>query len=111
MPYHGPAQTRGPIVDSGALACRIDAYLGATPELELSRHMFYVLASTFAQLSGGRPLPLEPRILEPQHSIALQDEGRDRSLRARAGQTQWPYNDAGFPWVHGDDGAGPGVPL
>ena len=47
------------VVYSGALACRIDAYLGATPELELTRRVFCVLANTFAQLFGGGPLLLE----------------------------------------------------
>ena len=41
---HGPAQAEGAVVDSSALACRIDAYLGATPKLELCRRVFYVLA-------------------------------------------------------------------
>jgi hypothetical protein len=48
MPNHGPAQARGVIIDSGALSCRIDAYLG-------------VLTNAFAQLSRGRPLPLEAK--------------------------------------------------
>jgi hypothetical protein len=43
-PDHGSAQVRGAMDDSGVLACMIDAYLGATPESELSRRVFYVLA-------------------------------------------------------------------
>ena len=56
MPNHGPAQASPTIVDSNALACRIDAYLGANPELELSRRVFYMLANVFTQLSIGGPL-------------------------------------------------------
>jgi hypothetical protein len=48
---HGPAHAGPMIIDPNALACRIDAYLGANPELELSQHVFYVLANAFAQLS------------------------------------------------------------
>jgi hypothetical protein len=59
MPDHGPAQAGGAFVDSGALACRIDAYLRATPKLELSRCVFYMLANAFTQLFGGGPLPPE----------------------------------------------------
>jgi hypothetical protein len=58
-PDHGSAQVGGAIVDFGALACMIYAYLGVTPKPELSRRVFYVLANAFAQLSGGGPLPLE----------------------------------------------------
>ena len=56
---HGPTQARGAIVDSGALACNIDAYLGVTPEPELSRRVFYVLANAFAKLSEDGSLPPE----------------------------------------------------
>jgi hypothetical protein len=59
MPDHGPTQARGTIVDSGALASRIDTYLGVTPKPELSRRVFYALANAFAQLSGDGPLPPE----------------------------------------------------
>jgi hypothetical protein len=55
---HGLAQGGGTIVNSGVLVCRIDAYLGVTPEPELSRRVFYMLANAFAQLSGGGPLLL-----------------------------------------------------
>ena len=72
---HGPAQARGTIVDSVVLACRIEAYLGATPELELSRHVFYVLANTFSQLFGGRTLSLEVKFWNP--STPLPFEMRD----------------------------------
>jgi hypothetical protein len=54
---HRPAQAGPMIIDSNALACRIDAYLGANPELELSRCIFHVLANAFAQLSRSGPLP------------------------------------------------------
>ena len=37
IPDHGLAQASPTIVDSNALACRINAYLGANFELELSR--------------------------------------------------------------------------
>jgi hypothetical protein len=47
----------GAIVNSGTLACRIGTYLTVTPELELSRRVFYMLASAFAQLFGDGPLP------------------------------------------------------
>ena len=47
------------IIDSDVLACRIDAYLGAYPESELCRCVFYVLAKAFTMLFGSRPLPLE----------------------------------------------------
>ena len=57
MPDHGPTQAGGTVIDSGALAFRINAYLRATLEPELSRRVFYVLANAFAQLSGGGPLP------------------------------------------------------
>ena len=59
MPNHGPTRAGSAIVDSDALACRINAYLGANPEPELSRRIFYVLANAFAQLSGSGPLPPE----------------------------------------------------
>jgi hypothetical protein len=59
MPDHGPTQAGGAIVDSSALASRIDAYLGATPKPELSRRVFYALANAFAQLFGDGPLPPE----------------------------------------------------
>ena len=35
------------IIDSDVLACRIDAYLGMNPELELNQYVLYVLANTF----------------------------------------------------------------
>ena len=56
---HGSARVSPMIIDSDALACRIDAYLGPNPEPELSRRVFYVLANAFAQLSESGPLPLE----------------------------------------------------
>jgi hypothetical protein len=72
---HGPACASPTIVDSDVLACRINAYLGPNPELELSRHVFYVLVNAFAQLSGGRHLPLEAEFWNP--STALPSEMRD----------------------------------
>jgi hypothetical protein len=51
------------------------------------------------------------QILEPQHHAALQNEGHDRTLQERASQEQWPYDDASFLWVHGDDGVGSRVRL
>jgi hypothetical protein len=58
-PSQNPRPTHGgpAIVDSDALACRIDTYLGINPEPEQSRRVFYVLANTFAQLSGGALMP------------------------------------------------------
>ena len=49
-----PAYISPTTIDSDALPCRIDAYLGTDPEPKQSQHMFYVLANAFAQLSGGR---------------------------------------------------------
>jgi len=57
----GPAHIGPVIVDSDALACRIDAYLWVNLELELSRRVFYVLANAFAQLSWSRPMPPEAK--------------------------------------------------
>ena len=56
---HGPARAGPVIVDSDTLAFRIGAYLGANPEPELSRHVFYVSVNAFAQLSRSGPLPLD----------------------------------------------------
>jgi hypothetical protein len=61
MPNHGQAQVDPVIIDSDALACRIDAYLGLNPKPELSRCVFYVLVNTFAQLSGNGPLLQEAK--------------------------------------------------
>jgi hypothetical protein len=47
-PDHRLAQAGGTIIDSGALACRINAYLRVTPEPELSRRVFYMLANDLA---------------------------------------------------------------
>jgi len=60
-PDHGLTQASPTIVESRVLACRIDAYLGANPEPELSRRVFYVLANAFTQLSEGGPLLLEAK--------------------------------------------------
>ena len=59
MPDHRLTRAGPAIIDSDVLACQVDAYLGANPEPESSRHVFYVLANTFAQLSRGGPLSLE----------------------------------------------------
>jgi hypothetical protein len=56
-PDDGPMHAGGAIVNSGTLACRIGTYLRVTPEPELSRRVFYMLASAFAQLFGDGPLP------------------------------------------------------
>ena len=58
---HGLAHASPMIVNSDALACRIDAYLGTNPKPGLSRHIFYVLANAFAQLSGSGSMPLEAK--------------------------------------------------
>jgi hypothetical protein len=63
------------IVDSDALACRIDTYLGINPEPEQSWHVFYALANTFAQLSGGAPMPPEVEFQDP--SVSLPSGMRD----------------------------------
>ena len=63
------------IVDSNALACRINAYLGANPKPELSRHVFYVSVNAFAQLSKSRPLLLDVEFWNP--STALPSKMRD----------------------------------
>ena len=42
-----PAHISLVIVDSNALACRIDAYLRMNPKPEQSRWVFYVLANAF----------------------------------------------------------------
>jgi hypothetical protein len=70
-PLQNPRPThRGPvIVDSNALACRIDTYLGINPEPEQSWHVFYALANTFAQLSWGAPMPPEVEFWEPNVSL------------------------------------------
>jgi hypothetical protein len=75
MPDHGLEQARGEIIDSGALACRIDTYHGATPEPELSQCMFYMLANAFTQLSRGGPLPPKAEFWNP--STPLPFEMRD----------------------------------
>ena len=59
MPDHGPVRASPMIIDSDALACKINAYLGPNPEPKLSRHVFYMLVNAFAQLFGNRPLPLK----------------------------------------------------
>jgi hypothetical protein len=59
MPGHGSARAVPAIIDSDALACRIDAYLELNPEPELSRCVFHVLANAFAQPSKNGPLPPE----------------------------------------------------
>ena len=58
---HRPARVGSTIIDSDALACKIDAYLGANPEPELSQRVFYVLANAFAQFSESGPLLLEAK--------------------------------------------------
>jgi hypothetical protein len=60
-PDHGLARAGPTIVDFDALACKVDTYLKANPEPELSRCIFYVLANTFAQLSRIKPLPPEAK--------------------------------------------------
>jgi hypothetical protein len=45
---HRPAYVGPAIINSDALACKIDAYLGANPEPELSRRILFVLANAFA---------------------------------------------------------------
>jgi hypothetical protein len=60
MPDHGPAQEGPTIIDSDALACRVDAYLGANLEPELIRRVFYMLANAFPQLSRGGPCCQRP---------------------------------------------------
>jgi hypothetical protein len=58
-PSRNPRLIRtGPtIVDSNALARRIDACLWTNPEPEQSHCMFYMQANTFVQLSGGELMP------------------------------------------------------
>jgi hypothetical protein len=58
---HVPAHAGPVVIDSDALACRIDAYLGANLERELGRCVFYVLANAFVQLSESRSLPPEAK--------------------------------------------------
>jgi hypothetical protein len=88
---HGPTRTGPIIVNFDALACRIDAYLGANPEPELSRRVFYVLANAFAQLFGSGPLPLEAKFWNL--SIALPSKMRNaialfkRELTRRNGRS------------------------
>ena len=60
-PNKGPALIGPAIVNPDALACRIDAYLRANPEPELSRRVVYVLANAFSQLSRSGPLPPEAK--------------------------------------------------
>jgi hypothetical protein len=75
MPDHGPAQEGPTIVDSDALACRVDAYLRANLEPELIRRVFYMLANAFAQLSRGGPLLPEAKFWNP--STPLPSKMRD----------------------------------
>ena len=63
------------IINSDALACRIDASLGTNPVLELSRRIFYVLANAFAQLSESGLLPPKAKFWNP--STPLPSEMRD----------------------------------
>jgi hypothetical protein len=60
MPDHEPTQAGPTIVDSNALACRVDAYIGTNPKLELSQRVFYVLANAFAQHSEAGPCRQRP---------------------------------------------------
>ena len=53
---HGLVLTGPMIINPDVLACRIDAYLGANPKPELSRHIFYMLANAFTQLSESGPM-------------------------------------------------------
>ena len=64
-PNHGPSQAGPMIINFDLLPCRVNAYLGAHPEPELSRCVFYMLANAFAWLSGGGPLPLEAVFWNP----------------------------------------------
>lgn len=60
-PLQNPRSThRGMlIIDSNALAHKINAYLRINPEPKHSRCVFYALANTFMQLSGGALMPPE----------------------------------------------------
>jgi hypothetical protein len=64
-PDPGSDRANPAIVNSDALACRVNAYLRANPELELSLHVFYALANAFAQLSKNGPLPPEAEFWNP----------------------------------------------
>jgi hypothetical protein len=75
MPDHGLARAGPTIVDSDALACRIDAYLREKPKPELSRCIFYMLANAFTQLSESGPLLPEAKFCNP--STALPSKMRD----------------------------------
>jgi hypothetical protein len=70
-----PARVGPSIVDSNALARRIDAYLRTNTKPEQSWHIFYVLANAFTQLSWVRPMPLEAEFWDPY--IALPFGMRD----------------------------------
>jgi hypothetical protein len=63
------------IIDSDALACRIDVYLRANPEPKLSRRIFDVFVNAFAQLLESGLLPLEAEFWNP--STMLPFEMRD----------------------------------
>lgn len=56
-------------IDSNTLVWRIKAHLGLNPELEWSRRAFYRLASTFCQVSRGRPIPQETEFWDPSVSL------------------------------------------
>jgi hypothetical protein len=45
---HRPTRTGLAIIDPDVLACRINTYLRANPEPELSRCVFYVLVKALA---------------------------------------------------------------
>jgi hypothetical protein len=75
----GPTRAGPMITDSDALACRIDDYLRANPELELSRRVFYVLANAFAQLSGSGPMPQEIEFWNPSIVLPLECVMRSHS--------------------------------
>jgi hypothetical protein len=94
------------IVDSDALACRVDAYLGANLEPEVIRRVFYVLANAFASLSRGGPLLPEAKIWNP--STPLPSEMRDvitlfeQELARCNGRTTTP-DSLGFVGMMGRD--------
>jgi hypothetical protein len=58
-PNLGPTYVSPAIINSDALACRIDSYLGTNPESEQSQRVFYRLANAFTQLSGDGLMPQE----------------------------------------------------
>jgi hypothetical protein len=98
---HRPTHVDPTIVDSHALACRIDIYLRANPKPKLSRCVFDVFVNAFAQLLGSSLLPPEAKFWNP--STMLPFEMRDeitlfeRELDRCNGHTMTPVSSR-FVW-------------